>query len=168
MRHGSVCIAVSVLAVCLCAPAVAQWKWRDASGRTQYSDLPPPQGTPESAVLQRPSGSRLRDSTPAPAASGASAASSAALPVAKTTEPELEAKLRKEEQEKAAKAKVEADRLAAQRAENCKRAQAQQRTLQDGLRVARLNDKGEREVLDDKGRAVEMERARAVIASDCN
>jgi hypothetical protein len=111
---------------------------------------------------------RLRDSTPAPAASGASAASSAALPVAKTTEPELEAKLRKEEQEKAAKAKVEADRLAAQRAENCKRAQAQQRTLQDGLRVARLNDKGEREVLDDKGRAVEMERARAVIASDCN
>ncbi len=167
MRHGSVCVAVAVLAVCLCTPAVAQWKWRDSSGRTQYSDLAPPAGTPESAILQRPSGSRVRDVPPPPAASAASAPASPALPAAKTTEPELEAKLRKEEQEKAAKAKLEADKLVAQKAENCKRAQAQQRTLQDGMRVARMNDKGEREVLDDQGRAVEMDRARSVIASDC-
>lgn len=167
MRHRSVCVAVAVLAVCLSTPAGAQWKWKDSSGRTQYSDLPPPPGTPESAVLQRPSGARVRDVIPPPAASGASAAPAPALPAAKTTEPELEAKLRKEEQEKAAKAKVEADKLAAQKAENCKRAQAQQRTLQEGVRVARMNEKGEREVLDDSGRAVEMERARAVIAADC-
>jgi hypothetical protein len=33
--------------------------------------------------------------------------------------------------------------------------------------MARVNDKGEREVLDDKARADEMRRARDVIASDC-
>jgi hypothetical protein len=31
----------------------------------------------------------------------------------------------------------------------------------------RTNEKGEREVLDDQGRAEETARARAVIASDC-
>jgi hypothetical protein len=33
--------------------------------------------------------------------------------------------------------------------------------------MTRTNAQGEREVLDDKGRAEEMQRARAVIASDC-
>ena len=33
--------------------------------------------------------------------------------------------------------------------------------------MTRVNEKGEREVLDDKGLAEEMQRARAVIASDC-
>ena len=35
-------------------PAQAQWKWRDKSGQTQYSDLAPPAGTPEADILQRP------------------------------------------------------------------------------------------------------------------
>ena len=39
--------------------------------------------------------------------------------------------------------------------------------LQGGQRIARINDKGEREVLDDRGRADEMRQARDVIASDC-
>ena len=33
--------------------------------------------------------------------------------------------------------------------------------------MSRVNDKGEREVLDDRGRAEEMRQAREVIASDC-
>jgi hypothetical protein len=39
--------------------------------------------------------------------------------------------------------------------------------LESGQRIARVNAQGEREVLDDKGRAEEMQRARQVMASDC-
>jgi hypothetical protein len=62
---------------------------------------------------------------------------------------------------------VQQEKEAAQRAENCARAKSHLNALSDGMRIARTNDKGEREVLDDKGRAEEMQRARQVIASDC-
>jgi hypothetical protein len=59
------------------------------------------------------------------------------------------------------------ERDAAARAENCSRARAHLAALADGQRMTRNNAQGEREVLDDKGRAEEMQRARAIIASDC-
>jgi hypothetical protein len=36
--------------------AQTQWKWRDKTGRTQYSDLPPPSAVPEQDILARPRG----------------------------------------------------------------------------------------------------------------
>ena len=106
---------------------------------------------------------------PTVAASSAQAAASAASGLApvKGVEPALEAKLRKEEQEKAAKSKAEAEKVAAQKADNCNRARLQLRGLDDGLRVARVNQKGERELLDDQGRAEEAARTRETINADC-
>ena len=63
--------------------------------------------------------------------------------------------------------KEEEQKIAAQRAENCKRAQAAKAGLDSGMRVARMNDKGEREVLDDAARAAELERTQAIIQADC-
>lgn len=168
MRTGFVAICGAVLIASLSTPALAQWKWRDKNNQVQYSDLPPPQGVPESSILQRPAAANRR-ALPATAASSAQAAASAAsgLAPAKGVEPELEAKLRKEEQDKAAKAKADADKLAAQKADNCNRARLQLRGLEDGLRVARVNQKGERELLDDKGRAEEVARTRETISADC-
>jgi len=57
--------------------------------------------------------------------------------------------------------------VAAQRRENCGRARAHLASLESGHRIARTNEKGEREILDDRGRADEMRRTREVIASDC-
>ena len=62
---------------------------------------------------------------------------------------------------------AEEERLAPQRAENCRRARSHLSAMESGQRIARVNDKGEREVLDDRGRAEEMRQAREVIASDC-
>jgi hypothetical protein len=168
MRSGFVAICGALLIASLCTPALAQWKWRDKNNQVQYSDLPPPQGVPEASILQRPAAANRRV-LPAVAASSAQAAASAASGLApvKGVEPELEAKLRKEEQEKAAKAKAEADKLAAQKADNCNRARLQLRGLDEGLRVARVNEKGEREFLDDKGRAEEATRNRETIKADC-
>ena len=39
--------------------------------------------------------------------------------------------------------------------------------MDTGQRMVRINDKGEREVLDDAGRADEVRRAREVMAADC-
>jgi len=51
----------AMAALVLCAlPAQAQWKWRDAAGHVQYSDLPPPSGTPEKDILGRPAAQQRR------------------------------------------------------------------------------------------------------------
>jgi hypothetical protein len=161
MRFGFPRWLVMVLIAGLCLPASAQWKWRDSTGRTQYSDLPPPPGTPDSSILLRPAAAPVR------ASSAAAAASVALLPPAKTVEPELEKKLREEKEAKAAKAKLEEQKIAAQKADSCTRARNQLLGLNEGLRVASVNSKGEREVLDDKGRADETQRVKAIIKADC-
>lgn len=155
-------------ALALCAlPAQAQWKWRDAAGHTQYSDLPPPPGTPDKDILTRPAGQARRAGTaPASAVAAASAASQALLP--RTVDPELEAKRKKAEAEQAAKAKAEEAKLAAVKADNCSRARTQLRALDSGVRLARVNDKGEREFLTDQQRASESRQVHDAIASNCN
>ena len=71
------------------------------------------------------------------------------------------------EREQAAKEKADAAKLAEQRAENCRNARAHLAALDSGQRIARYNDKGEREILDDRQRAAETRRARDVIAAEC-
>lgn len=163
MRRSLAVLTFALLGATLALPAAAQWKWRGANGQIQYSDLPPPPGVADRDILQRPSGSSMRA---APVALAASAAS-APLLSPKTTDPELEAKRKKTEQEDAAKAKAEEQRMAAAKAENCKRARDQIRTLDSGMRMARVNEKGEREILDEKMREEEMKRARDVANADC-
>ncbi len=155
-------------------PAFAQWKWVDGGGRVQYSDLPPPAGIPEKDILQRPNGTQRRAplttavdarSAPASAASG----SSGLTP--KTVDSDLEAKRQKAEQDEAAKKKAEQKaeetKIAAAKADNCSRAKTQLRALDSGVRIARTNEQGEREVLDDAARAQEAKRAREIVSSDC-
>lgn len=170
--------------------AATQWKWRDATGRVQYSDRPPPHGVADKDILARPSVSSTPGTVSAPStpstvstASAPSAASGAASSVASPasgasaagrsassagrSDPVQEAKRREAERAEAAKQKAEVEKQAFVRAENCQRARAHLRTLEDGMRIARVNARGEREILDDKSRAAEIDRARAVIVSDC-
>ncbi len=167
-------LSLSVLAVTLAVlslPASAQYKWRDKNGAVQYSDMPPPQGTPEKDVLQQPAAAARKPVTAAVQATApASGVTVSAAPL-KGGEPELEAKRKKMEADQAAKtkadAKAEDDKQAAARAENCTRAKAYQRTLDEGTRISRTDAKGEREILDDKGRAEEGRRVKNIITSDC-
>jgi len=161
-----VVILSALIGATLALPAAAQWKWRDRTGQIQYSDLPPPAGVSDQDILQRPSARVLAaPAAPASAASGVAGAPGAAAP--KGVDPELEARRRKAEQEQAARQKADDERAGATRAENCARAKGHLRTLDDGMRLVRINEKGEREVLDDKQRAEEIRRTRDVIASEC-
>lgn len=146
--------------------AWAQWKWKDGKGQVHVSDLPPPRDIPDKDVMQRPSDSVRRAA--AAAAAQASAASAPGAPAAKPkVDPELEARKARQEAEQKAKDKAAEDKASSQRSENCQRARQHLATLESGMRIARVNDKGEREILDDKARAEEMQRARQVMASEC-
>jgi hypothetical protein len=168
MARWTLAIAAALLGAVLTMPAEAQWKWRDKSGQTQYSDLPPPPTVPEGDILSKPHSSKGRvvvSQAPLAASAAGSAASGALAP--KTVDPELEARRSKAEAELAAKQKVEEIKVAAARTENCTRARAQMRSFDSGVRISRTNEKGEREILDDKQRAEEAKRTRDIIASDC-
>jgi hypothetical protein len=174
-RHRPVVLVLAVVAaLATTATAHAQWKWRDRSGIVQYSDKPPPSDIPAKDVLERPAAmpaertAKAAADAPQAAASAAAAASApAAAPAPTTVDPQLAARRKQAEEETAAKRRAEDEKLAGQRADNCQRARAQLRSLEDGMRLVRTNSQGEREVLDDKGRAEETARARSVIASEC-
>ncbi len=153
----------------LSADAAPQWKWRDSTGRVQYSDRPPPAGTPDRDILTRPN-NRALSRLPAAAAADTTASAASATPLkpaVKASDPELEARKRKADEEKQAQEKAQEQKDAQVRAENCERARAYQRTLDDGIRIARTKANGEREVLDDQGRAAEQARNRQVMNNNC-
>lgn len=164
---GVVLGTATALLLALPDAALAQWKWRDANGVMQYTDRPPPPGTPDSQILTRPAAARAPKvvSTSTPAA--ASAPDVKASAPAKSGDPELEAKRKKAEEQKASERKAEEEKQAKVRGENCERARGYERSLQTGQRIVRTNEKGEREVLDDTGRAEEMQRTREAIESNC-
>ena len=166
--------AAAAMLVLVSLPAEAQWKWKDKSGRIQYSDLPPPAGTPDQDILSKPAAPRRTTTAPAAPTAGSAPSAPAAAPLpapanaqAPKVDPEFEARRKKAESEVQAKNKAEEERVAAAKADNCARARAQLRTFESGIRVTRTNEKGEREFLDDKQRADETKHAKDVISADC-
>ena len=169
-------VAVALLCVLLALPAAAQWKWRDAQGRITVSDRPPPREVPERDILTRPASPQPQQTVaPAPAGTDAASGESAApaVPAAAASVPptalerEVQARRRAAEAESAAKARAEEQKNAELRADNCRRARGHLATIQSGQRMARTNDKGEREFLDDAARARELQRTNEVIAAEC-
>ncbi|MCL1961181.1 MAG: DUF4124 domain-containing protein [Desulfovibrionaceae bacterium] len=164
-KISSVLIVGFVLAAS--SAAFAQYSWIDKDGRRMFSDRPPPADIPEKNVLSQPRGSNAKvvHSQPAPDAAASSPAPAASQPAG--VDKSLEEKKKQAEAEEAAKQKAEQQRQAAARAENCKRAMDAKATLDSGMRIRRMNDKGENEVMDDEQRAAESSRLQKVIASDC-
>jgi hypothetical protein len=162
------CTLVSaVLCLGMVTAHAANWKYRDAQGRIVVSDLPPPAGVPDKDILERPTAPARRAPAPTQAAAASAPATAAPTALAQGNDPELEARRKKAATEQEQQQKAQQEKDSTQRAENCGRAKSHLAALNDGLRIARTNEKGEREILDDKGRAEEMQRARQVIASDC-
>lgn len=165
-----------LLGCCLLLPlaAQAQWQWIDKSGKPVFSDTAPPPDIPEKNILRR---GNLPPPRPNPGvvnlgtddkAPGAAPAVAAPAPEAKPrVDKELDEKVKKAEEEEKAKKAAEEQRVAKARAENCSRARQAKATYDSGIRVARLNAQGEREIVDDNIRAQETKRLQAVIDSDC-
>ncbi|MBP7574416.1 MAG: DUF4124 domain-containing protein, partial [Rhodoferax sp.] len=98
----------------------------------------------------------------APAATPASS-----TPKILSVDKDLEAKKKQVADAEAAKRKADEERVLKARIENCARAKQAKTTFDSGVRVARTNAAGEREIMDDAARSAESKRIQAIIDSDC-
>jgi len=132
------------------------YQYKDASGRTVYSDQPPPGGAVKGRVVAGES-----SATAPPAASNAVESPKSA------PDRELEFRKRQKEQQDAAakRQKEEADKAA--RAQDCERARRNLEIMESGERVAVRDEKGERVFLEDSQRAAETDRARKAVSELC-
>ncbi|MDQ0041260.1 DUF4124 domain-containing protein [Variovorax boronicumulans] len=160
--------------VALPLSASAQWQWIDKDGKKVFSDQAPPPDVPEKNILRRSGTPPPRPATgiDAPAALGTDAAApkareSAAAPKPSGVDKELEEKTKKAEAEEKAKRAAEEAKVAKAKADNCARAREGKSTLDSGIRIAKVNAKGEREFMDDSARVAEQKRIQSVIDSDC-
>ena len=160
---------VLLLAIACSLPLVAsaQWMWVDKDGRKVMSDQAPPPEVPAKNILRQP-GVRKTDPTPAATAPATPELAKPVLATAKSgKDKELEDKKKAAESAEAEKQKARDQEVQKARADNCERAKRAKGPFDNGARIARTNEKGEREFLDDSARAAEAKRIDAVIARDC-
>jgi len=132
------------------AGAAALYKWTDASGRVVYSDQPPP-GNVKSEILKGP---------PPPANPNA---------VKDLANKELEYRQRQLDKAEAS-AKAEKDSATAKaRSDNCTQVKGEMQQLAQGdLSFYRINEKGERVLMDDASRRSERERLGKWMRENCS
>lgn len=164
MKFAPLCVLACALALPLAAGA--QWQWIDNQGKKVFSDQPPTADVPEKNILRRPGG-KAAAAAPTTDAPKTDAAVAAPAPKTAGVDKELEEKARKAEEAEKAKRAAEEQKVAKAKADNCNRARQGKATMDSGMRVARLNDKGEREIMDDQARAAEQRRLQDVINADC-
>jgi hypothetical protein len=144
-------ILILVLAVFASAAFGQAYKWRDASGRIQYSDTPPPPGAKD--VQQ------LRKVAPPPTSS---------TPAAKSiADQDAEFRKRLVENREAEAKQAKAAEEAEMRARNCTQAKGQLAALESGGRMVQLNAQGERTTLDDAERERAKQEAQKAIEGWC-
>lgn len=151
---------------------MAQWQWVDETGRKVFSDTAPPISVPDKSILKRPGSppntSATDTNTPATGNNAATSLNTGTAPKLSGRDDELEARKKQAEEDEKAKKKADEERQAKVHAENCERAKRAKITLDSGIRIATTNAKGEREILDDAGRAAEAKRLDGIIRAECS
>lgn len=143
MKH----LFVACMAFFFAISANAQvFQWKDAKGKTVYSDKPPPGGVTQKRVV-----------TPnAPAAPAVS-------PEATLADKDMAFRKRqKEAQEKTVKDEQDQKALADKK-QRCDNIQRNARTLESGIRISQVNEKGERYFMGDEERKAEIARMRQLM-----
>jgi hypothetical protein len=154
-RHYTRFMRTLFLVLALAAlPAWAQqYKWVDQDGRVRYGDVPPPGVNAQ----------RLRP----PSGPAAPATATGAKKGEKALTPEQAFQKRQQEAAKDAEKAAQSDAAAAEKRENCQRAQESLRTYESGGRISRTDAKGERYYLDDAQIQQGAAQARATVQQNC-
>ncbi|HEX9719896.1 MAG TPA: DUF4124 domain-containing protein [Ramlibacter sp.] len=157
-------IFVLGLACALPAISLAQWQWIDKDGRRVFSDQSPPADIPAKNIIRQPG---VKSPSPEPVAVADPQPAKPAAPKLSGKDQALEQKKKQAEAAEAEKKKSDEERIAKARADNCERSKRAKAGFDSGVRIARINAKGEREYLDDAARAAETKRLEGIIAGDC-
>ncbi len=131
-------------------------KWVDAEGKVHYSDQPPPSTAKSQKNLD------IQTSPASPIATPDSKGGAKSL-----AERELESRKRRAEAEEAAAKQAEEKKDAQRKQENCAQARNQLQALQEGQRMVKYNEKGERVFLEDSARPQAIEEAKRAADSWC-
>lgn len=149
--------------------SLAQWQWLDKDGRKVFSDRAPPADIAPKNILTQPGAKVIAPPSTGEAAAPVSPSPvKAAAPRLSGKDAQLESRKKQAEEEDNLKRKAEEETLAKTRADNCERAEKALATVQSGARISLINAKGEREFMDDAGRATESKRLQGIAESDCN
>ena len=167
-------LAWLLLALLLSLPLAGHaeiYKWKDKNGTTRYSDTPPPSNIKQEAIGSKKA---LKPAVIAPAAPVAAPQAPAADEAEKDPPPvpvsaEEEAALKRQSNAEAEKNnKLEKEKQEAAKAENCKAAKSNLASYEQGGRVYKMNEKGEREYLDENDFKAGREKATQEINENCN
>ncbi|MCP5264605.1 MAG: DUF4124 domain-containing protein [Burkholderiaceae bacterium] len=168
-------IAAIILGSC-CATAMAQFQWRDGRGRMVFSDQPPPPSVPASRIIrndmesfadragQQAAARRAAIASRRPARRDAPAKPANPTVVVETSG--TKAAVGTEQAQAAAEKTAALERRARQQA-RCRELRENLQTLDSGIRVARVDARGEREFLDDLQRKHQRDTTVAALAKDC-
>ncbi len=166
---------IIALAICIALPTLGHaelYKWKDKNGQTQYTDTPPP----SNIKLENMNGKRNINPTDKEPLSIVTNPQSAPANVPKVPNVQIPtvsaedaaAKIRQENAEREKQNKQEKEAQAKLKEENCKAAKANLQSYTQGGRVYKMNEKGEREYLDDAGLKSGADKARSEVAQYCN
>jgi hypothetical protein len=134
------------------------YKWKDANGVIRYSDVPPPSNVPRESI-----GVKKVVAPPAAPLSAETAAPKKAPAAGR----EDDAVKRREDAE-AAKNKERAKEAELKlKQQNCATAKASLQNYQQGGRIYKINEKGEREYLDDAALAKNLAQAQKDVDEYC-
>ncbi len=138
--------------------AHAQYSWIGENGVRQFSDRPPPPGTPPSKILKAPG--RL---PPAPSEAPAPAPAPAkAEPGWTARETDYRKRMKeREEQDKKTAQQADRQRDIDQRCAWARNARAQ---VESGIRISNVDPQGERRFASDEERAAQLAHANKILA----
>lgn len=150
--------AFAALLLCACATAHAQYAWIGPNGTRQYSDRPPPPGTPADKILKAPGRpAMVPPATPTPNQAG----QAAAAPTLAAREADFRARAQsREEQERQRQQEAARQRRLAEHCEATREAQA---ALDSGLRIAQAGPDGQKSYMTDAERTARAERVRRAL-----
>ena len=161
-------LVLSALSVFAAGAQAQVYKCIDASGKTTYLQSPCPSGAKSTAISQTvpPAPPPVE---PAAGAGGAEKAGKAAKASGPKTAAELEQDFRKRKQEQEKAREKEEQKLAETKAreENCRNSRLQVINLESGARQVRVDEKGNRNVLDEGQVEQEKANARKLVEQWC-
>ena len=165
-----------VMCVLIALPMLANaeiYKWKDKDGTVRYTDTPPPSNIKQESIggkkLTKPTGQAPLAPVVNTDATTGKDEMKGKVPRQNIEGPdEIAAKLRQKNAETEKNNKKEKEAQAKIKEENCKISKANLANYQQGGRVYKMNEKGEREYLDNAGFKAGTEKAQKEVSEYCN
>jgi hypothetical protein len=147
------------------------YKWKDKYGAIRYTDTPPPSNIKQEALRGKkavnPTGSQPLEPVSGQQATPAKEGKKGAAKEQPMSKEDEAAQIRQRNAEAEKRNKQEKELETKRKAENCTGAKANFETYKQGGRVYKMNEKGEREYMDDKDLQEGKTQAQKEIDENC-